>query len=163
MMDSSVSINLFNSSLETGVRSLIILVAAFPRALDLQRLIEMDYLVVHSGDVDGPSSLHAPIPMRIGELLVRRGIIEQGLTLMMSRGLIERLHNDNGFEYIAHEDAAPFISALSNGYSCQLKKRAEWAVNRFENTTTEELSSMINSLFYKWSGDFQDLNSSWGI
>lgn len=66
-MGNSISINLFNSSLETGVRSLIILVAAFPIAFDLQRLIEMDYLVVHSGDVDGPSSLHAPIPMRIGE------------------------------------------------------------------------------------------------
>ena len=61
----------FNSPFEAGVRSLAILVAAFPEAYDLQRLVEMDYLVVHSGDVNGPASLHAPLPMRAGELLVR--------------------------------------------------------------------------------------------
>lgn len=54
----------FNSPFETGIRSLAILVAAFPESYDLQRLVEMDYLVVHSGDADGPDSLHAPLPMR---------------------------------------------------------------------------------------------------
>ena len=73
----------FNSPLETGIRSLAILVAAYPESLDLQRLLEMDYLVVHSGDADGPESLHAPLPLRAGELLVRRGLIETGLLLMM--------------------------------------------------------------------------------
>ncbi|WP_306800327.1 ABC-three component system middle component 2 [Endozoicomonas sp. YOMI1] len=60
----------FNSPLETGVRSLAILVAAHPVAFDLERLVEMDYLVVHSGDADGPESIHAALPMRAGELLV---------------------------------------------------------------------------------------------
>ena len=69
----------FNSPLETGIRSLAVLVAAYPEPFDLERLVEMDYLVVHSGDADGPYSLHAPLPMRAGELLVRRGLIEKGL------------------------------------------------------------------------------------
>lgn len=77
----------FNTPLETGIRSLAILVAAHPVVCDLERLVEMDYLVVHSGDAGGPDSLHAPLPMRAGELLVRRGLIEKGLLLMMSRGL----------------------------------------------------------------------------
>ena len=68
----------FNSYLETGVRSLIILVVAFPTLFDLQRLVEMDYLVVHSGDIGGPKSLHAALPLRVGELLIRRGLIENG-------------------------------------------------------------------------------------
>lgn len=42
----------FNSPLETGVRSLTILEAAFPLSFDLQRLVEFDYVVVHSGDVE---------------------------------------------------------------------------------------------------------------
>ncbi|HFP4503788.1 TPA: ABC-three component system middle component 2, partial [Escherichia coli] len=33
----------FNSPFETGIRSLAILVAAFPESYDLQRLVEMDY------------------------------------------------------------------------------------------------------------------------
>jgi len=73
----------FNSPLETGVRSLAILVAAYPASFDLQRLVEMDYLVVHSGDAGGPKSLHAPLPLRAGELLVRRGLIEKGLLLIL--------------------------------------------------------------------------------
>ena len=84
----------FNSPLETGVRSLIILTAAFPHAQDLQHLVFFDYLTVHSGDVEGlesPESLHAPLPMRAGELTVRKGLIERGLFLMMSRGLVEHL------------------------------------------------------------------------
>lgn len=76
----------FNGPLETGVRSLAILTAAFPMAMDLQRLVEMDYLVVHSEDASGPRSLHAPLPLRAGELLVRRGLIESGLKLMVRRG-----------------------------------------------------------------------------
>src|SRR4051794_18613760 len=80
----------FNSPLETGVRALTILEAAFPNSCDLQRLVELDYLVVHSGDVGGPESLHAPLPLRAGELLVRRELIEKGLLLMMSRGLVAR-------------------------------------------------------------------------
>ena len=70
-MDSSHKIEPFNSPLETGLRSLAILEAAFPNRYDLQRLVEMDYLVVHSADVGGPESLHAPLPLRAGELLDR--------------------------------------------------------------------------------------------
>lgn len=73
------NVTVFNSALETGVRSLVILVANFPAALDLQRLVDFDYLVVHSGDLDGPESLHPPLPLREGELLVRRNIIESGI------------------------------------------------------------------------------------
>ena len=65
-------VTLFNSALETGVRALVILVANFPAALDLQRLVDFDYLVVHSGDVDGPESLHPPLPMLSARTLRHR-------------------------------------------------------------------------------------------
>jgi hypothetical protein len=154
---SSLHPYLFNSPLETGVRSLAILVAAFPTEFDLQRLVEMDYLVVHSGDANGPQSLHAALPLRAGELLVRRGLIENGLLLMISRGLIERIPNDDGFNYIAGEAAAPFMTSLTAEYSRQLMDRANWAVNRFENVSTEEVRRMTHRLFEKWSSQFQPI------
>ena len=79
-------VTLFNSALETGVRALVILVANFPAALDLQRLVDFDYLVVHSGDVDGPESLHPPLPMREGELLVRRKIMSSSASMIAPSG-----------------------------------------------------------------------------
>lgn len=145
----------FNSSLETGVRSIVILVVAFPAVFDLQRLIEMDYLVVHSGDVGGPKSLHAPLPLRTGELLIRRGLIERGLNLMMSRGLVEKISTDNGFYYKAGENAAPFIQSLTTHYSLQLKERASWVVDQFQTIPTNEIRNMTNKLFQKWSSQFQ--------
>ncbi len=87
----------FNSPLETGIRSVGILVAAFPACFDLQRLVAFDHLVVHTGDLGGPDSLHPEVPMRSAELLVRRGIVERGLLLMVSRGLVERHVTDKGF------------------------------------------------------------------
>ena len=59
----------FNTPLETGIRSLGILVASYPKAFDLQRLVAFDHLVVHTADIGGPESLHAELPMRSAELL----------------------------------------------------------------------------------------------
>ncbi len=150
----------FNSPLETGVRSLTILVAAFPAAFDLQRLVEMDYLVVHSGDADGPESLHAPLPLRAGELLVRRGLIEKGLVLMLSRNLMRRMPSEDGFHYIAEEAAAPFISSLTSEYSRRLRARSEWAVGRFGETPTDEIRRITHRLFERWSSEFQLVQTS---
>lgn len=150
----------FNSPLETGIRSLAILVAVHPDAFDLQRLVEMDYLVVHSGDVGGPASLHAPLPMRAGELLVRRRLIETGLLLMMSRGLVQRLPMAAGITYIATEAAAPFLASLIADYSRQLRDRAEWAATRFQGVSTEEIRQITHDFFERWSSQFQPMQVS---
>lgn len=148
----------FNSPLETGIRSLAILVAAYPEAFDLERLVEMDYLVVHSGDANGPESLHAALPMRAGELLIRRGVIEKGLLLMMSRNLIQRIPAEDGFNYVAGDAAAPFLASLTSIYSQRLKERAQWAVESFEDITTLEIRQITHRLFETWSSQFQAID-----
>lgn len=148
------NVTVFNSALETGVRSLVILVASFPSALDLQRLVDFDYLIVHSGDVDGPDSLHPPLPMREGELLVRRKIIESGLSLMMSRGLITRIAGAEGIVYQASDYAKPFVDSLGTTYMRSLMKRAIWVSATFGNMNTSELHNLINSFFDKWTTQF---------
>lgn len=158
-MNKVSSPTLFNSPLETGIRSLAVLVAAFPMAFDLQRLVEMDYLVVHSADVDGPESLHAPLPLRAGELLVRRNLIEKGLLLMMSRGLVEKVSANDGFNYLAGETAAPFISTLTTNYSCKLIDRAYWAVERFGSLSTKEMQQITGKFLERWSSQFQTIQS----
>lgn len=153
-MSESIRHTPFNSPLETGVRSLAILVAAYPATLDLQRLVEMDYLVVHSGDANGPESLHAPLPLRAGELLVRRGLIEKGLLLMMSRGLVQRIPKVDGINYLAGEAAAPFLASLTANYMLQLRDRAQWATTRFAGVPTEEISRITSRFFERWSSQF---------
>jgi len=152
----------FNSPLETGIRSLVILVAAYPTAFDLERLVEMDYLVVHSGDANGPESLHAALPMRAGELLVRRGLIEKGLLLMASRDLIQQIPAEDGFNYIAGDPAAPFLAALTSVYSQRLKERAQWVVERFTGMSTSEIRQITHRLFESWSSQFAIIDGPGG-
>ncbi len=156
------SITPFNTPLETGVRSLTLLEAVFPFAIDLQRLVDFDYLVVHSGDAGGPQSLHVPLPLRTGEMLVRRGIIESGLLLMMSRGLVRRIPSSTGIQYQASDAANPFLGALSSSYITKLKERAAWVAERFRDTTNEELREITRHFFEDWTTQFQPIEPSFG-
>src|SRR5580693_2309300 len=125
MPETTETVRTFNSPIETGIRALILLAESYPTQLDLQRLLEFDYIMVHTGDVDGPPSIHPALPLRSGELLVRRQLIERGLMLMMSRGLIRRHAATTGFTYRAEDDAGPFLDALSAEYLQDLKDRAQ--------------------------------------
>lgn len=145
----------FNSPLEIGVRALAILTATFPQALDLQYLVFFDYLTIHSNDVGGPESLHAPLPLRSGELTVRRELVERGLFLMMSRGLVERLASSKGFQYVASDTAAAFLSMMSSEYILKLQERAEWVAETFGELTLEELKAVEQNFFREWSTHFQ--------
>ena len=63
----------FNSTLETGIRALVVLEAFHPRRCDLLEMTWLDHLVVHTGDLDdpdAPSSLHPDLPNRAAELVV---------------------------------------------------------------------------------------------
>lgn len=159
---SKPDVTIFNSALETGVRSLVILAANFPGNLDLQRLVDFDYLVVHSGDIEGPESLHPPLPMREGELLVRRQIIEAGLSLMMSRGLVIRTASAEGILFQASDYAKPFVDSLATPYMQSLMERANWVADTFGNVDPMELSNLISRFFDKWTTQFHSLQGLGG-
>lgn len=145
----------FNSALETGLRTLSILVASYPRAHDLNRLVQYDYLTVHSADAGGPPSLHPPLPLRSGELLVRRGLIERGALLMRSRGLLERRATEDGFMFYAEDMAGAFLRNIRAKYLKELFTRAEWVTKTFDGLTNEEVEATTKNLFRAWTTEFQ--------
>ena len=145
----------FNSALETGVRALTILAAAYPRGHDLHRLVQYDYLTVHSSDAYGPPSLHPAVPQRSNELLIRRHIVQRGLMLMMSARFIGRRLTDDGVIYVAKDEAGGFLSNLRSGYQLAVEERAQWVVNRFDDLGEAELGEVMRSLFQAWTAEFQ--------
>ena len=149
----------FNSALETGVRTLAVLIACNPKAHDLGRLIQYDYLVVHSADADGPPSLHPPLPLRSGELLVRRGLIESGLRLMMSRSLVRRDIHSQGFLYGAEDPAASFLDNIKSPYIVKLRERADWVAETFDDLSADELNAIVKHLFEAWTIELQPIQS----
>jgi hypothetical protein len=155
MAEAIATVQTFNSPIETGVRALILLAESYPAQLDLQRILEYDYIMVHTGDVDGPPSIHPALPLRSGELLVRRQLIERGLMLMISRGLVSRHATPNGFMYQAEDDAGPFLDALTAEYLNDLKDRAAWVVERFYDMSDQEIRFMLTRIYDQWSREFQ--------
>jgi len=149
----------FNSALETGVRTLAILIACYPKAHDLGRLVQYDYLTVHSADADGPPSLHPPLPLRSGELLVRRGLIESGLRLMMSRSLVRRELHVQGFLYGAEDSAASFLDNMKASYLTELRDRAAWVAATFDELSGDDLDAIVKRLFEAWTIEFQPIRS----
>lgn len=147
--------NIFNTPLECGLRSAAILLAAFPRTYDLQRLVYYDYLTVHSGDVEGgPPSIHPPTPHRSGEILVRRSLVQQGLTLMMHRMVVEQVFTARGIEYSAGDYSVVFLDMLTTDYCSLLRDRAGWVVEYFHEMTDERLGNYIRSRWTCWGGEF---------
>jgi hypothetical protein len=159
----SVAAVTFNSPLEAGIRAVSVLTPAFPHALDLQRLVAFDYLVVHSGDLGGPESLHPQLPYRSAELLVRRNVVERGLHLMMHRGLVERDIGAAGICYRAGELAETFLASLTAPYLTALRERGAWVAETFGDTPEESLRATINRFFGQWIQEFQAVQQSLGI
>ena len=149
----------FNSALETGVRTLAVLVASYPNAHDLHRLVQYDYLTVHSADADGPPSLHPALPLRSNELLVRRQIVERGLLLMMSAKLVRRNTDSRGFLFVAEDAAGAFLANLTSEYVVGVKERARWVVDTFDTLTADNLDRVINRLFEAWTIEFQPVET----
>lgn len=148
----------FNSALECGLRALFVLQASGEDALDLQRIVAYDYLLVHSADVEeGPSSLHPAVPHRGTELLVKRSIIQAGLNQMLSKELVEVVFSEEGFLYKATELTSAFIRLLTSSYAQNLKARAAWVVKHFGHWTNEEFESYMTQNVGRWGAEFETL------
>lgn len=152
----------FNSPLEAGIRAVSILAAAYPQSYDLQRLVALDYLLIHTSDINGPESIHPPAPMHSAELLVRHRLVEQSLLLMMTRHLVEREITPEGIKYIAGENAATFLTLVSSNYLIAIKERASWLVDALGGYTDEQFKVVMRQFSDKWVEAFQHVERSLG-
>ena len=64
------------------------------------------------------------MPHRDGELLVRRSLVEQGLTLMRVSTWSRPSYGASGIGYVALDQAAPFVKLIRTAYGRALKERA---------------------------------------
>jgi hypothetical protein len=145
----------FNGPVEIGLRALCVLTAAFPTPYALQQLVVFDYLLVHSDDVPGgPAGLHPQTPHRGGEILVRRGVLQDGLALYESRGLIARTYKEGGIFFAATDKSAGFLDALSAEYIKGLRSRADWVVDSFGLLDGAELDAMVRERIRTWGAEF---------
>lgn len=145
----------FNTPFEAGVRALFVLQAISPTRADLQRLVFYDYLLVHSGDPGGgPPSVHAAVPHRSGEWMVKRELLSAGLDLMFSKELIEKTFKADGILYGASELTAPFLDYLQSAYAGTVRASAAWLAERFGEFSDAELASYMVANLGHWGAEF---------
>jgi hypothetical protein len=126
-----------------------------PRGADLQKLVLLDYAIVYSADLDGPSSLHTPIPFRGAELLSRRELIEQGLYLMSTRGLVTASWDENGITYHAGDASRLMTTSLTSGYLRQLEARCDWVAEHFGNSDSAQLIEQFADGGHLWGAELE--------
>lgn len=146
---------LFNSPFELGLRMVYLLQALSPRGADLQKLVLLDYAVVYSEDLAGPSSLHTPVPYRGGELMSRRELIEKGLYLMSTRALVAARWDSDGITYLAGENARVLTGALTSRYLRKLEHRCVWVAKNFGDQESLELTEQFSASGHLWGAELE--------
>ena len=145
----------FNGPIEIGLRATVMLCEAYPRAMSLQRLVVLDYLMVHSDDLQGgPQGLHPKTPHRSGELLVRRQVLQDGLALFQSRRLVDQHYTKEGVLFSANESSAAFVDVLCSPYIRDLRQRAVWLYSTFGDVTDTDIELLANKHIGEWGAEF---------
>lgn len=148
----------FNTPFECGLRMLFVLNAAAGNPSDLQRLVSYDYLLVHSGDVEGgPISLHPSVPFRGTEMLVKRELLSAGLNKMFSRELLEKKFAKSGIIYCGTKLTTAFVELMKTEYSSELRLRSNWLMKRFGSMDDQELSIFMTENIGRWGAEFDQL------
>lgn len=137
------------------MRVLTILVESFPAHLDINRLVLLDHVLLHSADFDGPESLHPPIPIRVGELGVKRQHIEVGLQAMIRADLAVMSAEEDGIAFCASESAESFLNLLESDYARVLRARAHWLVQNLGTLDDACLRERMREISSHWSEEFE--------
>lgn len=145
----------FNTPLEVGLRTLFVLNAIKPMAIDLNRTVIYDYFLLNSKDFpNGPQSLHPPIPHRSAQIIVKPPIMKQALVLMRSKELIDIEFSSTGILYKANILTSRFIELQENEYALKLKELSSWLHRQFNAYTDEELNRFVNNNISNWGSEF---------
>ena len=144
----------FNGSVETGLRLLVLLEAFYPEKLDLEALALLDYFVVHTADLGGPGSLHPALPERVGEYRVRRTLIQEALRMLLRVSLIEVVEAADGISFVSGDDTPAFVRLLNSDDNRDLSDRASWLARRVHGDGAAAFASM-RQLIDRWSLEFQ--------
>lgn len=102
----------------------------------------------------GPPSLHPPSPLRAGEVSIRRQLVQDGLLLFESKGLVVRRFSQDGIHYVAEDLAPSVVDAYTSHYVQLMRDRADWAVIRAANLTDEKANALFSETLGRWRTEF---------
>lgn len=155
-------IKIFNTPEEVGVRILFILSLCNKR-MSSQRIMYYDYFILHLYDIDSVyDSLHPDNPNHSSEIAVKRDIINRGLKLMISKGLLDIKYTKTGIYYQKNSITDPFLQMFKNGYVDKLKQNISVVNERFDKYSDGQIYKYIDRSIGSWYGEFEKEHFSGG-
>ncbi len=152
---SNRDLNIYNTTLEIGLRVLIILHELKNESIDINRLIIYDYFVTHANDFDESiESIHPPIPHRSGEIIIKRKVIQDGINLMYSRELLDINYTAKGIYYVANDLTSAFLKYIESEYASEISKYSNLVISKFSSYSDDELNDYVNENLSKWGSEF---------
>lgn len=134
------------------------LAAAFPARLDTARLVLLDHALLHTGDLGGPPSLHPELPLRSGELGMKRSLISDGVDFACRVGLAEVHAAVDGIEFRASESTPGFLGLLQASYFIELAQRAQWVCDTYSEASDHDLRAQFAEILGDRSEEFSSAN-----
>lgn len=148
-------IKIFNTPEEVGLRILFVLSICNKR-MSSQRIMYYDYFILHLNDIDNMyDSLHPDNPNHSSEIAVKRDIINIGLKLMISKGLLDIKYTKTGIFYRKTSITDSFLEMFENGYVEKLKQNINIVNERFNNFSDSQIYRYIDKNIGSWSGEFE--------
>ncbi len=147
--------SLFNTPLEISLRCMFLLSKFHSEKLSIDKLIYLDYFIVHSSDVIKKSkSLHPKYPFRSTEIVVKREVLNKALILLISKELIKVGFSDIGIDYQISDIGMKVLQYFESPYAKLIKEMSELVYNNFKDYTEQQLLDVINSNIEKWGSEF---------
>jgi hypothetical protein len=147
---------LFNSPIEIGLRTLVMISNKSNIKYDLDRLVIFDYFILHASDLDCDRwNLHPSLPHRSSEIIIRRKLIQEGLDILVSKGLVDIIYDEEGLFYKSNEMTDIFINLLKSEYFLSLQSQCVWVINKCGGVSTNQLNNLVNEKIQLWGGEFE--------
>ena len=118
--------SLLNSPLESSLRLLIALDVDYVALHTLDEWLVFDHIAMHSGDFDGPPSLHPAFPLRAADLGARRVQIRLGLEMLLQRDLAILGQKNDALGIGSADNTRAVAGALTRRYFHAYRERSEW-------------------------------------
>lgn len=145
---------LFNTDIETSIRLLTLIVKIDGNA-DLQKLIYMDFLALHYGDIDHRvESLHVANPYHVTEVYSRRELIKSSIDILLRKGLVDLHMSYEGIEYSKNNLSKSFLELFDSDYFMELEANVELVTTKFNGYSTSELKTYFDQNIHSWEDEF---------
>lgn len=136
---------IYNTPIEIGSRIAMILNCLEGKKLDLDELAFLDFVLIYSEEFEGPNNLHPVVPNYLAELPHKRATLHESLDLFISRGLIDKVYNNDGIVYEANDLTHEFVSCLKSNYYKLAWSNLIWIEDNFVELNLK-YSSDINHI-----------------